>query len=247
VVEKELIERFWDERPCGDGLAVAERGTPEYFAQVEAEKARLEPYVAGFAAFDRWRGRDVLEIGCGIGTDTVRFARAGANVTGVDLTLAAVELASSWLEQEGLGGRVLQADAESLPFADESFDLVWSWGVLHHTLDAARAIREAWRVLRPGADARIMLYNRRSVFAIGVWGYRSITRRRVMSVRDALATGLESPGTKAYTRSEVEVLFAAFSSTSIETIATPYDRRLVGPLASAVPALGWNLLITAKR
>ena len=245
-MDKQLVERFWDARPCGDGLAGAARGTREYFEQVEGEKLRREPYVPGFAEFERWRGRDVLEVGCGIGTDTVRFARAGARVVGIDLTQAAVELANAWLEQEGLAGRALQADAELLPFEDASFDLVYSWGVLHHTPDTARAISEVRRVLRREGEARIMLYNRRSLFATGVWAYRSATRLQPLSVAGALATGLESPGTKAFTRAEVAALFREFGSVEIRTIATSYDARLAGPFARLVSPLGWNLLITAR-
>lgn len=241
---KAAVKSYWDERPCGDALTDAERGSQRYFAEIEAAKDRLEPYVHDFAEFPRWRGLDVLEIGCGLGTDTVRFARAGAHVSAVDLTDTAVELTRRRLAAESLDGSVRQADAEDLPFADASFDLVYSWGVLHHTPDTARAVREAARVLREGGEARVMLYNRRSLFAGGVWLLRGALQRR--SLVDALAT-VESPGTKGYTRAELEALFAPFAQVEIETIATAYDRKVAGPLAQLVPRVGWNHLIRARR
>jgi SAM-dependent methyltransferase len=239
---KQAVKEHWEQAPCGDGLSPAERGTDRYFADIEAAKDRLEPYVHRFAAFDSWAGRDVLEIGCGVGTDTVRFARAGARVIAVDLTETAVNLTSDRLAAERLDGMALVADAEALPFRDASFDLVYSWGVLHHTPDTPRAVSEAARVLRPGGMARVMLYNRHSFFAVGVWLLRGLARGA--SLADAVAT-VESPGTKAYTRHEVERLFAPFARIEIATVATPYDRRVAGPLAGRLPHLGWNHLISA--
>jgi SAM-dependent methyltransferase len=245
AAQKTDVAGYWNGRPCGDGLAEAQRGSAEYFEQIERAKDELEPYVHAFADFSRWRDRDVLEIGCGLGTDTVRFARAGAHVTAVDLSATSVELARRRLEDSGLVGDIREADAEQLPFADASFDLVYSWGVLHHTPDTARAIREAARVLRPDGEARLMLYNSRSFFAAGVWARHALRARRPASLRRSLAEGLESPGTKAYTRAELAELLAPFAHTEVQTIATPYDRRVAGPLAGLFGGLGWNHLIRA--
>jgi SAM-dependent methyltransferase len=240
---KTRVREYWDAQPCGEGLTTAERGSSRYFEDIERAKDELEPYELRFAEFERWRGCEVLEIGCGLGTDTVRFARAGARVTAVDITETAVALTRARLADEGLDGEVLQADAEELPFADASFDLVYSWGVLHHTPDTERSIREVARVVRPGGEARVMLYNRRSLFALGVWLVRGAPRRR--SLAEALAT-VESPGTKGYTRREIDALFAPFADVDIETVTTPYDRRVAGPLARFAPSLGWNHLVRAQ-
>ena len=245
VATKAAVRRFWDERPCAEGLAEAPRGTSEYYADIEAAKERLEPFVHRYAEFERWRGREVLEIGCGVGTDSVRFARAGAVLTAVDLTDTAVGLTRGWLDAEALPGTVLQADAERLPFPDGSFDLVYSWGVLHHTPDTARALAEVRRVLRPGGEARIMLYNRRSFFAAGAWIRYGLLRGRGLSMASVLAAHLESPGTKAFTRRELETLFARFASAEIETVTTPYDRRVAGPLAGLFPRAGWFHVVRA--
>jgi SAM-dependent methyltransferase len=244
-VPKQAISAYWNARPCGEGLARSERGTLSYFREIERAKDRLEPYVHGFAEFGRWGGADVLEVGCGVGTDTLRFARAGARVSAVDLSGTSVELTRRRLEDEGLSASVQEADAESLPFADQSFDLVYSWGVLHHTPDTRTAVDEVARVLRSGGEARIMLYNRRSFFAAAVWLRRALISGRVVSVRRALADGLESPGTRAYTVQELGVLFSSFAMVEVQTIATAYDRRVVGPVAALAPRLGWNHLVRA--
>jgi SAM-dependent methyltransferase len=246
IESKRAVREYWNDRPCGDGLTQAPRGSQAYFAEIEQAKDRLEPYVHAFAGFAESRGLDVLEVGCGVGTDTVRFAREGARIAAVDLSDTAVALTIERLAEEGLDGDVREADAESLPFADASFDVVYSWGVLHHTPDTARAIREVARVLRPSGTARIMLYNSRSFFAAGVWARGMLRARRPISPGRALATSLESPGTKAYGRPELEALFAPFGGVEISTVATPYDRRVAGPVAQALPRLGWNHLVQAR-
>jgi len=245
IVSKRAVREYWNDRPCGDGLTRAPRGSRAYFAEIEQAKDRLEPYVHAFAGFEECGGLDVLEVGCGVGTDTVRFARAGARVTAVDLSDTAVALTTERLAEEGLEGEVREADAESLPFADGSFDVVYSWGVLHHTPDTERAIREVARVLRSAGEARIMLYNSRSFFAAGIWGRGMLRARRPISPGRALSTSLESPGTKAYGRPELEALFAPFGRVEISTVTTPYDRRVAGPVARAFPGLGWNHLVRA--
>jgi SAM-dependent methyltransferase len=248
VSAKEQVRAYWEADPCGAKLAAAERGSPEFFAEVEQKRYELEPFVLDFAQFERWRGRRVLEIGVGLGSDFVRFARAGAVATGVDLTDAAVELVRTRVGQEGLEADVRRADAEELPFADGSFDLVYSWGVLHHTPDPAVALAEVRRVLAPGGEARIMLYTRRSWFAFGVWVRAALLRGRPrQSLARAIAAAVESPGTKAYTSAELRELFAGFGSVELVRFLTPYDRRVAGPLARLTGRrLGWFVGIVAR-
>jgi SAM-dependent methyltransferase len=159
---KERVREFWQAHPCGSKFTEAEVGTRGFFEAVEEHRYRVEWHIPEAAGFERARGLRVLEIGCGLGTDGARFARAGAVYTGVDLTEAAVSLARRRFELEGLPGEFRVADAEALEFADESFDLVYSHGVLHHTPDAAAAVREIHRVLAPGGRAVVMLYHRDS-------------------------------------------------------------------------------------
>jgi ubiquinone/menaquinone biosynthesis C-methylase UbiE len=245
VGEKRRVQEFWEAGPCGAKLVAddVERGSAEFYAELEAERYRLEPFIPGFAEFDRWLGKDVLEVGVGLGSDFVRFARAGARLHGIDLTEAAVALVRRRLELEGLSAEVTVADAEALPFADESFDLVYSWGVLHHTPDTQRALREVRRVLRPGGEARVMLYARRSWVGLGLWLRHALARGRPWhSLSHVIARHMESPGTKAYTPRELERLFRDAGFASVETVRflTPYDRRVGGPLTRLTgDRLGW--------
>ncbi len=159
---KERVRAFWQANPCGVKFADAEPGTRLFYERVEEHRYRKEWHIPMAADFASAGGLRVLEIGCGLGTDGAQFARAGADYTGVDLTEAAVELARRRFELFELAGEFQVADAESLDFDDETFDLVYSHGVLHHTPDAGRAVGEIHRVLRPGGRAVVMLYHRDS-------------------------------------------------------------------------------------
>jgi len=171
---KERVRTFWQANPCGVKFAEAEPGTRHFYELVEAHRYTKEWHIPIAADFRSSRGLKVLEIGCGLGTDGAQFAEAGADYTGVDLTEAAVALARKRFELFNLSGEFQTADAECLDFADESFDLVYSHGVLHHTPETGTAIREIHRVLRPGGRAVVMLYHR------GSYNYRvniSVLRR----------------------------------------------------------------------
>jgi ubiquinone/menaquinone biosynthesis C-methylase UbiE len=159
---KERVRAFWQANPCGVTFADAPPGTRRFYELVEEHRYTKEWHIPSAANFAGASGLKVLEIGCGLGTDGAQFAEAGADYTGVDLTDAAVELARKRFELFGLAGKFQMADAEDLDFAEESFDLVYSHGVLHHTPETAKAIREVYRVLRPGGRAMVMLYHRDS-------------------------------------------------------------------------------------
>src|SRR4026209_1565515 len=159
---KDRVRAFWQEHPCGTKFADAEPGSPKFYELVEAHSYAKEWHIPAAADFANTAGLKVLEIGCGLGTDGAQFAKAGADYTGVDLTEAAIELARKRFTLSGLKGTFQVADAENLDFASDTFDLVYSHGVLHHTPDTQRAVNEVWRVLRPGGRAVIMLYHRDS-------------------------------------------------------------------------------------
>ena len=142
--------------------ADAEPGSAKFYELVEAHRYTKEWHIPAAANFAGANGLKVLEIGCGLGTDGAQFAAAGAEYTGVDLTEAAVELARQRFAISGLRGTFQIADAENLEFDSDTFDLVYSHGVLHRTPDTRRAVNEVWRVLRPGGRAVIMLYHRDS-------------------------------------------------------------------------------------
>ncbi len=159
---KERVRAFWQANPCGIKFADAAPGTRRFYDLVEAHRYTKEWHIPEAADFSGAQGLHVLEIGCGLGTDGAQFVEAGAIYTGVDLTDAAIELARKRFEFSSLTGRFQTADAENLPFPNDSFDLVYSHGVLHHTPDTQQAVREVHRVLRPGGRAMVMLYHRGS-------------------------------------------------------------------------------------
>jgi ubiquinone/menaquinone biosynthesis C-methylase UbiE len=159
---KERVRAFWQANPCGTKFADAEPGSRRFYELVEQHRYQKEWHIPLAADFAATGGLRVLEIGCGLGTDGAHFAKAGADYTGVDLTEAAVELARKRFELFDLAGTFRTADAENLDFEDESFDLVYSHGVLHHTPDTVRAVREIHRVLRKSGRAVVMLYHRNS-------------------------------------------------------------------------------------
>lgn len=249
---KARVRSFWQAEPCGTNTAEAEPGTPEFFRQVEQRRYELEPYIPDFADFAGAAGKQVLEIGTGLGTDTLQFARAGATISGVDLTPRSVELVHERLTLEGLEeriGRLEVADAERLPFDDACFDRVYSWGVLHHTPRTLRAIGEALRVLRPGGEACVMLYGRDSWLAWRAWVRYALLRGRPgKSVADVLAERIESDGTKAYTNTELRGMFNLLDDLRIDPVLTAYDEAWVGPLARmSGNRFGWFRVMRGRK
>jgi SAM-dependent methyltransferase len=241
------VRAYWEAAPCGAKLSAAPAGSAAFFTETERERYRLEPFVSDFAEFGRWRGKHVLEIGVGTGVDCTQFARAGAHVSGVDLTETGASLTRERLAAEGLSGDIRAESGERLPFHDASFDLVYSWGVIHHAENPERVIAEARRVLRPGGEVRAMIYNRRSWFAYAVWARQVARGKPTATLTDALAHGLESPGTRGYTIAEARTLFSGFDNVRVRPQATAYDRRVAGPLATLSQRPGWFLLISATR
>jgi len=155
---KRQVQSFWQQSPCDSWFTEEAQGTPAFYRTLDEHRYQVHPQLAAAADFEQARGKRVLEIGCGCGSEAERFVRAGASYTAVDLTRAAVSITQRRFQLTGLPGRFTQGDAENLPFADGSFDIVYSHGVLHHTPDTPRTIREVHRVLAPGGRAMIMLY-----------------------------------------------------------------------------------------
>jgi SAM-dependent methyltransferase len=166
------VQSYWDRRPCNIRHSKEPVGTRAYFDEVEARKYFVEPHIPAFADFPRWRGMRVLEIGCGIGTDAVGFARAGADYTAVELSAASLELARRRFEVYGLTGRFHHGNAEEVDrlVGSAQFDLVYSFGVIHHTPNPRRVIESARRVVKPDGELRIMLYAQNSWKAIMIEG-----------------------------------------------------------------------------
>lgn len=214
---KDKVHDFWNAESCGESYGASEMGVD--LQRQAAERYRLEPYLAPFAKFDEGRGKDVLEVGVGLGADHFRWAQSDPrSLTGVDLTPRAVAFTGERLRAAGKRSDLRVADAENLPFPDASFDIVYSWGVLHHSPDTRRCFAEVARVVRPGGVARILVYHKWSPVGAMLWLRYGLARGRPgRSLTDVYAEHLESPGTKAFTRAEGEALCrdAGFSSWSV--------------------------------
>lgn len=244
IGDKDAVRDFWEEASCGERLYLPDQTIEGYRAQAEA-RYRLEPYIEPFARFEAARGLRVLEIGVGLGADHERFATAGAHLTGIDLTPRAVSRTRARLEVLGLPHDVREGDAERIDFPDNTFDVVYSWGVIHHSPDTPQAVREILRVLKPGGQARVMIYHRYSLIGLMLWlRYGLGTGRPFMSLTEVYATHLESPGTKAYTRAEALAMFSGFSNVQISIELTHGDlltseagQRHQGGALSAAKAL----------
>ena len=266
VEEKLRAREQWGQDPCGAEYdRDHELGTREFFDEVE--RYRYHEYAAWMPRlmeFEKFRGKRLLEIGCGMGTDLLQFARGGARCTGVDLTPRSIEITRHRFRLYDAGGTFMISDGEHLPFRDESFDVVYSNGVLHHTPDTAGAIREVHRVLRPGGTAKVMLYHRNS---LNYW-FDIVLRRGVLhaeflrgrSVAEIMSRVVEfsshdaRPLVKVYSRKEARELFSLFKNVVVEVEQlTRAELRFLAPLVSETmldklrKRIGWNVIVTAVK
>jgi len=167
------VQDYWDRRPCNIRHSGKPVGNREYFDEVEQRKYYVEPHIPAFAGFDRWSGKRILEVGCGIGTDTINFARAGASVTAVDLSERSLEIAQRRAQVYGLKNiKFIQANVEELTdtLAGQRFDLVYSFGVIHHTPNPVKALSQISALMQPGGTLKIMVYHRYSWKVLCVLG-----------------------------------------------------------------------------
>ena len=264
--EKLRAREQWGQDPCGAEYdREHELGTREFFDSVERYRyEKYAPWMPRVMGFDQFRGSRLLEIGCGMGTDLLQFARGGARCIGVDLTPRSVEITRHRFALYGVDGAFMLADGERLPFASGSFDVVYSNGVLHHTPDTAGAIREVHRVLRPGGTAKVMLYHRNSlnywmeiVLRRGLLGgefLRGRSAEEIMSRVIEFSDHDARPLVKVYSRKQARALFAQFSEATVEVEQlTKEELRLLAPLVSERlfkklgNRVGWNVIITAKK
>ena len=247
------VREFWEQQPCGtsqQAVGEAPPGTREWFERVEEARYRLEPFIPSAAQFTRHHGKELLEIGVGAGTDHLQWARAGAHCHGIDLTEAAIKITRARLQMYGFTSDLRRADAETLPFAGENFDLVYSWGVIHHSEHPERIVAEIHRVLKPGGQFIGMMYGRHSLKVLIAWVWFALLRGKPwLRFTDVLRDHVESPGTKAYTVGELREMFRAFSEFSATPVLTPYDKR-VSPewLSQFFPERwGWFVVLRARK
>src|SRR2546426_5563554 len=264
--EKLRAREQWGKDPCG---AIHGRkhelDTREFFDAVEHHRYQeYAPWMPEVMGFDEFAGARLLEIGCGMGTDLLQFARGGAKVSGVDLTPRSIEISRRHLDVYGYQGEFATTDAEKLPFANDSFDVVYSNGVLHHTPDTAGAIREIHRVLRPGGQARVMLYHQHS---LNYWGQiilhhgllhgellRGNSPAEIMSKYVEFNESGGRPLVKVYSRREARNLFSMFREVKVQVEQLTRPELYV--LGRVIPermfrrlrqSVGWNVIISARK
>jgi ubiquinone/menaquinone biosynthesis C-methylase UbiE len=226
---KAKVREHWSRQPCGT-RDIPTQDRSGFFKELERERYDWEPYIRDFASFERARGKRLLEVGVGAGTDFINWVRSGAVATGIDLTEAGIALAKERLELEGLSAALRVADAENLPFQDESFEIVYSYGVLHHSPNTSLAVGEVRRVLQPGGTALVMVYHSPSWTAGMLWVVHCLLKGRPWRTPSwAMGRYLESPGTKAYTLAEARKLFAGFREVRCWTQLSHGDLLMMRP------------------
>ena len=158
------VKKFWDDRPCNIKHSNEEIGSIEYFNQVEKKKYFVEPHILKFADFKKWEGKKVLEIGCGIGTDSVNFSRNGADITCVELSEKSLDLCKKRFDVFNLKGKFYLCNAENLVSVVpvEKYDLIYSFGVIHHTTEPIKVVKQIKEYMSKESEARIMLYSKYS-------------------------------------------------------------------------------------
>lgn len=246
--ELDDVRTFWNRNVCQtEFLTEFERGTREFYDAAEQVRYRyhyhIPPLLKRLA--EEYPGGKLLEIGCSMGTDLLQSARNGLQVTGVDLTEAGIELARHRFELYGLPADLRVANAEHLDFDDATFDIVYSFGVLHHTVDTQQSINEVHRVLKPGGKAAIMLYHSRSLNQLA----HLLTRTPADGNRKDPV-----PIARTYSKRSARELFDRFSDVSISVeylFGTGW-----GAVNKLVPLplhrwlgrrIGWHLMIEATK
>lgn len=248
----DAVSEYWDRRPCNIRHSRKEVGTREYFEEVTARRYKVEPHIPRFAQFERWKGKRVLEIGCGIGTDGAEFARAGADYLGHDVSQRSLHLARKRFEVERLPGDFIGPHLEGNTDASE-YDLIYSFGVIHHAKNPHRIIATARECIAESGEFRLMLYAQNSWKAAMIEG--GLDQPEAQS---------GCPIARTYTPETVAQLLAPhFRVESIEQahifpwkIEDYVEHRYVKqPWFEAMPAdvfdalqkrFGWHLLIVAR-
>lgn len=216
MTDNAAVRRYWDTHIHDLDVSAATPGTPQFFADLDQYHFEKLHHLPRLIDFDGYRGQMVLDVGCGAGTDLMRFARGGAVVSGVDISSSAVALARANFTQQGLTADLREADGERLPFADGAFDFVYAHGVVQYTANDRALVEECRRVLKPGGTAVFQVYNRIS------W---------LNALSKLMKVGLEhedAPVLKKYSLSQFRALLAGFSDVRIVEERFPVKSRLHG-------------------
>lgn len=210
----ERVRDYWNTHIHDLAISSHAPGTPGFFADLDQYHFEKLHHLLDLVRFDEWKDKDVLDIGCGAGVEVVRFARAGARTTGVDIAESAITLARQNLEQQGLHARLEVADGEALPFPDNVFDFVFAHGVVQYTADDRRMVAEISRVLRPGGVALFQAYNRHSWLQL-----LSVVMKTPLEHEDA-------PVLRRYSEAEFRALMSAFPDVRLTFERFPVTSRL---------------------
>lgn len=210
------VQTYWNERIHDLEMTKHPPGSPEFFADLDEYRFDKLRYLPRLVDFEGYRKKKLLEVGCGIGTDLVRFAKGGAQVTGVDLSRTALDLAAKNAATSGVTIELRLANGEALPFDDASFDLVYGHGVLQYTANPRRMVEECYRVLKPNGAAIFMVYNRIS------WLNALSKLMRVELEHE------DAPVLRKYSIGELEELLECFSNVAIVPERFPVRSRLHG-------------------
>src|SRR5262245_15762532 len=201
---KSRVKAHWESETCGTryGQGADRR---QFFEEISSARYKLDPYIGSFSDFASATDKSILEIGVGAGTDFQNWCKYADHAIGIDLTEKAVSLTDERLKLYSIPSErytLLRTDAENLPFNNDSFDIVFSWGVLHHTPDTVRGFQEAYRVLKPGGVVKAMIYHHPSWTGLMLYLHHAIGRGQIgKGMREIVFQYLESPGTKVYTLS----------------------------------------------
>jgi 2-polyprenyl-3-methyl-5-hydroxy-6-metoxy-1,4-benzoquinol methylase len=250
----EEVKKFWNDRPCNVRHSSKEVGTEEYFNEVERKKFFVEPHILGFTNFEQWNGKKVLEIGCGLATAGINFALSGSDYTGVELSEESLSLAKKRFEVFGQTGTFYSGNAEQLSsfVPVETYDLIYSFGVIHHSPHPEKIVAEIKKYMNENSVLKIMLYAKNS------WKNYMID-----AGLDQPEAQYGCPIANTYTKEDVVELLDGYEVLSIEQDhifpyqVEPYKRGeyIKQPWFDAMPPemfrsleknLGWHLLITAK-
>ena len=215
---KKQTEEKWTDSPCGSNYSAEEYLTKEYFEEIEEHRYSSHPWINEAIDSFNLKGKDVLEIGFGMGTDHLNMARRGGNMNGIDLTRRHLDITKTRLELYGLKSNLINGDAENLPYNDNTFDFIYSLGVIHHSPDTEKIISEINRVLKPGGKCYVAVYHKNSVFfwwSVFIVNYliRGGWKKRTLKQQISL---VEYPGTnenlviKLYKKNEFDKLFDKF-------------------------------------
>ena len=250
----EDVRSYWNEYVNDIEITQHPVGSPEFFEALEKYRYDKIDYLLDYVDFPQYKSKKILEIGCGVGNDLMQFARAGADVSARDITENAVKLAAANLAREGYKGDIKQGNAEALDFPDDTFDVVYSHGVLHHTVDTEKSIGEVRRVLKPGGEAIIMLYNRISWLAFVAW----------ISGTNIEHAEKDAPIIRKYSTKETRELFREFSDIRIhvdrfpkrtlkfDNLAGKLNNYVLVPFFDILPdairrPFGWHIMIRANK